>query len=506
MGETNRMILTFYLLFATAMIDVVLARRRYYQLFVTNEDIQPDCIKLNISRQSTVLINKQFPGPEIRATIGDILIVNVYNQLINNEDLTIHFHGVLQKQTPQMDGVPYLTQLPIKSGENCSYVFRVQRIGTFFYHSHIGLQSMTAFGSLIFVDRSNDKIIRTRYNYTEERTLLLSDWWHNDRLHLEQGLLAVPFQWLGEPSAIIINGKTMFNSSCETVNGAGYSVINVERGHRYRIRVIGATTLSTLVFGIEKHKLLLIEVDGNYVEPLSVSYLEIASGQRYSFILDTTNQPIKNYYIQASIRWRLVKPNNGIAILRYKSASLVNKIFIANQTFSLPKETVEYLTNKLQPLTNFTNNYNGGKVPRKSNQEFVLAGGQAAFNGTGIQWVVNNNSLMLEKLSQPKSALEDVYSNNQLSFKTYVIKKGQVIDIILQNLVGAGGVCESHPWHTHGHMFWEISLWTFFNNAYFQYVNSTNHNKPCGWKKIRLIADNPGLWFVHCHIVPHMLM
>ncbi|CAF5126200.1 unnamed protein product, partial [Rotaria sp. Silwood1] len=100
------------------------------------------------------------------------------------------------------------------------------------------------------------------------------------------------------------------------------------------------------------------------------------------------------------------------------------------------------------------------------------------------------------------------------------------------NTVALNGICESHPMHMHGHKFWIHSYGTemydsaknilpnihdpvlrdslmVYASSYAYYVsdrNVTNHRKPCGWAKLRLIANNPGLWMFHCHIGAHSFM
>jgi len=114
----------------------------------------------------------------------------------------------------------------------------------------------------------------------------------------------------------------------------------------------------------------------------------------------------------------------------------------------------------------------------------------------------------------------------------YSITQNQLVDIVFQNTVATNGVCESHPFHLHGHKFWLYSQGTGQYNSSEQqtpdtnspvlrdtftlYASSysnlapnrtpTNHLKPCGWTKVRFIANNPGLWLLHCHIGSHFLM
>ena len=114
----------------------------------------------------------------------------------------------------------------------------------------------------------------------------------------------------------------------------------------------------------------------------------------------------------------------------------------------------------------------------------------------------------------------------------YTIEHNELIDIVIQNTVALNGVCESHPMHLHGHSFWihshgtglydpKKNLWPdvrepVLRDSMMMYAteypyfaanrNVSNHRKPCGWTKIRFVADNPGLWMLHCHIGAHSLM
>lgn len=241
-----------------------------------------------VNSSSIVLINNQIPGPLIQADLNDILIIHVTNSLPETERVSIHFHGLLVQQSPHMDGVAYITQMPILSGRTFTYVFRAYPAGTYFYHSHAGLQSVTAFGAVIINDRQYP------WNATEVSTgpLLFSDTWVSpDRLTQEAGLLATPFVWQGEPTYLLINGKRDF-------------VLIVDPGKTYLLRLIGATTLSTVVFGIEDHPMTVVEVDGTRTIPKTVNSIELSSGQRYGVYIQTKSQVSRVYLMQLSIRWR----------------------------------------------------------------------------------------------------------------------------------------------------------------------------------------------------------
>ena len=175
-----------------------------------------------------------------------------------------------------------------------------------------------------------------------------------------------------------------------------------------------------------------------------------------------------------------------------------------------------------------------GKADR---QYLIITSQQHTPDGLGIRWLMNNASLdMYQLMHLTKPLLFDLYDGNQEKLPKNVIydlNENEIIDIVLQNTVALDGKCESHPFHMHGHKFWihshgpglydDDSTQNAFEiinpilrdsvllyPSHFTYFHSNrsrlNHYKPCGWTKIRVIGDNPGLWLLHCHIGAHALM
>lgn len=86
-------------------------------------------------------MNNQFPGPEIEANWGDTIQVTVHNQISNPpEGTALHWHGLLQKGTQFMDGVPGVSQCPIPPNGTFTYTFTADLYGTSWYHSHYSAQ------------------------------------------------------------------------------------------------------------------------------------------------------------------------------------------------------------------------------------------------------------------------------------------------------------------------------------------------------------------------------
>ena len=103
-----------------------------------------------------IAINGSIPVPTLTFTEGDTAEMYVHNML--EEETSVHWHGVFLPN--QVDGVPYLTQLPIKAHETFLYKFPVIQNGTYWYHSHTKLQEQSGmYGALIFLKRIASGIV-----------------------------------------------------------------------------------------------------------------------------------------------------------------------------------------------------------------------------------------------------------------------------------------------------------------------------------------------------------
>lgn len=128
--------------------------------------------------------------------------------------------------------------------------------GTYFYHSHVDLQAVSAAGPLIIED------IKVPYHYDEEKTIFVSDVFKKTDDEIIRGLLGDPFEWSGESAMILVNGQGGGTANGTACN-ASLSTINVRPGKTYRLRFIGGTALTFASFAIEGHETLtVIEADG----------------------------------------------------------------------------------------------------------------------------------------------------------------------------------------------------------------------------------------------------
>ncbi|KAI0225320.1 hypothetical protein L0F63_002339 [Massospora cicadina] len=494
----------------------------------------------------SILINDRFPGPQINAVTGDRIVVMVRNRL--HRGFTIHWHGIKQMNNAKMDGVPHITQMPIRHRHYFIYNFTLDNSGTFWYHAHTGMDAEQAFGALIVRDPREtwQSVVdyNSAYYYHSEHTLLLTEWWHKTPEEARRQVTQLPFS-AGEAAASnLINGRCLNHTD-------GPHVIKVERGKTYRLRLIGATGMSMFNFRIQNHKFTVIEVEGTLVEPVTVYHIDINSGERYSVLLHA-NQPIDSYVGSISTPFE-AGANNGVFVLKYAGS----KIRPITRGLLPATRATRFIESQLRPSKwyshHLTNHYY--PPPKSIDREIFLSTHLNHVNGLPIHTMnevkpAPKRGVLLKKIYGPH------YQPTNVSHDVY---EGENVQIVIEDLVYKGRRCPIHPWHLHGHSFHVVANGHGFYNprldrpkiqaklndpnfkpilrdTFTLYtddvtseekfmgqvtptsprirssIRSTSYSiknqkyRSCGWYALRFKADNPGSWMFHCHISHHMLM
>jgi len=334
--------------------------------------------------QPGILINNRPPpGPTITLNKGDTLKLCVVNEL--DHGFSIHMHGLFQKGTQKSDGVPFVTQDPIRPHSSYLYITNAaDQTGTFMYHAHTGLDLAFAYGGLIIKD--GWELARNPiYSYDEEILLICNQYWHVPIETIRRGVANAPLKDVPDTASILINGRSygvwgnMKSSDRHIIDNTvpGYTVINVQRGRKYRFRVIGLGVDSMIRMRIEGHtNLKVIEVDGILTDPLITDHLDLNAAQRNSIIVEM-DQPIGNYWIVSEM-YPGPGPRNGRAILHYEGAPDPTPLM----TMEFPGQTEEieldrWILDKLHPSTSV--NVGSYAVPKKVDTEFVIKSFQRNF-------------------------------------------------------------------------------------------------------------------------------
>lgn len=311
-----------YSVLSTACLDCPFNR--------TNCD-RSECITTNGYPRAVLTVNRMLPGPSLTVCEGDMISVRVKNSLHFSEATTIHWHGLKQKKSPYMDGVNMVTQCPIIAHTSFEYRFEADSYGTHFWHAHAGLQRSDGFfGPLIVHQYENKDPHVDRYDYDlQEHVITVNDWINGTSIEKFAGHHHNDGD--NKPRSILINGKGVLVNITDTRDNQVYqtprAVFSVEKGKRYRFRMINAGILyCPIEFSVDNHNLTVIATDGNNIEPYEVQSLIIMAGERYDFVLHAY-QDINNYWIRAK---GFADCGNfkvfQTAILNYKVNGLINEL------------------------------------------------------------------------------------------------------------------------------------------------------------------------------------
>lgn len=536
----TRVVVCCFILFFSITTQSSVGKTRHLKWAVEYMQWSPDGVEGIV-----MAINGRFPGPTIRARAGDTIHLELMNKL-HTEGLVIHWHGIRQIGTPWADGTASISQCAINPGETFLYKFKLDKAGTYFYHGHYGMQkSAGLYGSLIVEVAKGEN---EPFKYDGELNLLLSDWWHKSFHEQQVDLFSKPMRWVGEPQSLLINGRGQYNCSlaahfnnsstsrCKLRGDEQYApkVLHVYPNKTYRLRIASTTSLSLLNLAIENHKMLLIEADGNYIQPFSVQNMDISSGESYSVLFTTDQHPKRNYWISISVRGRNPKTPQGLTILNYHLHS-ASRIPESPPPVAPRWDDESYskaFHNKIFALKG------NPKPPAKHDRRLVLLNTQNFIEGY-TKWAINNVSLVLPStpyLGSIRYGLSNGFDqkpppdsyghgydvmkpasnkNSTYGSGVYMLRFNATVDVILQNAnMIKDNVSEIHPWHLHGHDFWVLGYgegkFTDKDEGRFNLKNPPFRNTvvvfPYGWTALRFVANNPGVWAFHCHIEPHLHM
>ncbi|THU88238.1 laccase [Dendrothele bispora CBS 962.96] len=463
-------------------------------IHVVNKRLAPDGFLRDTIAAGVLADSVNTPGPIITGNKGDRFTLNVIDELVDTSmptSTSIHWHGLFQHTTNWADGPSGVNQCPIAANNSFTYDFQVPgQAGTFWWHSHFRTQYCDGLrGPFVVYDPEDPHA--DLYDVDDENTIItLADWFHINT----NTLVMTP----GAP----MSNSTLINGVGRYPNGPNVSlaVINVEQGKRYRMRLISMSCDSNFMFSIDGHDMTVIEADGISTEPVTVNTLQIFAAQRYSFVLNA-NQPVDNYRIRAQ------PPNatslsigfkDGInsAILRYKGAP------DSEPTTSPPQDVVLLNDAQLAPLEN--PGAPGGHFPGGADYTLNLtlgfqvgATGIAEFLMNGTQFVPPNVPVLLQILSGTQRA-QDLLPTGSV----YGLPLNKSIEI---NLFGNGTPGGPHPFHLHGHAFDVVKGFDMSEPNYENPVRrDTTPVNGANVTTIRFRTDNPGPWFLHCHIDFHL--
>lgn len=402
--------------------------------------------------------NGSVPGPEIRIRQGERLRVTVENLL--DEETTVHWHGV--RVPNAMDGVPHLTQKPIAApGGKFVYEFDVPDAGTYWYHPHQrGFEQVGRglYGPVIVEERNPPQVDR-------DVTWVLGDW----RLDHDASIRGGFGSFMDASHAGRI-GNTV------TINARVPERFEVRAGERIRLRLVN--TANARIFGLEfaDHRPIIIALDGQPVEPHEPAGGRVVLGpaMRADLILDMTGKAGRRYRIMDTFYRRLEYRLLDLAYAEQglRTRPLQTEIHLPANPLAEPD---------LAAAERHEVIFSGGMMGCMGGMMGDKGGMMGNMRGMrrGMAWAVNG-------VSAPEHVHEPAL----------VLRRGASYVLRLMN-----DTAWHHPIHLHGHSFRVISR--DGRPTHYREWLDTVLVAPRETAEIAFVADNPGDWMFHCHILEH---
>ncbi len=493
--------------------------------------------------RTAMTINGSLPGPLLRWREGDTVTLRVRNRL--SASTSIHWHGILLPAN--MDGVPGLSFHGIEPGGVYVYQFKLRQNGTYWYHSHSGLQEQAGvYGPLVIDAREPEP-----FQYDREFVVMLSDWSDEDPTSLMKTLKKqsdyynfdkrTVGDFISDVSekgwgATIADRKmwaemNMNPTDIADVSGATYTFLMnghapdnnwtglFRPGEKLRLRLINGSAMTYFDVRIPGLKMTVVAADGLHVKPLSVDELRIAVAETYDVIVEPDAEA---YTLFAQAMDRSGYARGTLATRAGLSASV--PVLDPRPLVTMDDMGMGGMDHGSMDMSAMDHSAMGPmQAHPDSEKDNPLVDMQAMTTapklddpGLGLR----NNGRRVLSYADLRSTFEDpdgrdpsrtielhltghmekfAWSFNGIKFsdaEPLRLKYGERIRLVLVN-----DTMMTHPIHLHG-------MWSDLEdeNGNFQVRKHTIDMPPGTRRSYRVTADALGRWAYHCHLLYHMEM
>ncbi|KAF3759902.1 hypothetical protein M406DRAFT_348628 [Cryphonectria parasitica EP155] len=475
---------------------------RYLSWNISSEFRRPDGV-----RKEVILINGMFPGPTIEGRPGDTIEVEIYNSY--REGISIHWHGLHMRGANHMDGPVGITQCEIQPGSLFRYRFDIaeDQTGTFWYHAHSQIHRGDGlYGGLVIHEPLGTKSSSSQ-DHDAEILLLAGDWYHHQSSRVLESFMSSTGDGNEPcPDSLLVNGMGHFDCSREVpakpvdCTISLKPTITLNKRLRYRIRLINAGSLAGISMGIPDALLNITYVDGGQevTSDVSNSVGILYPGERVDFTLEwPQSKPETRDFQSPNLA---LEPIQTFTILSPGSTQSAQNTEALQSSVSLQRVEGPILR---EPLPN-------------PDVKFVIYSAMQILNRLGnvptgfvnrTHWVAQDRPLL--------SMNRESWDEHQLV--PWTGEKPAWVELVINNLDGTG-----HSFHLHGFDFYVISSyrgkggWDYYNpfdpsreprGGAFNLLNpvrkDTVYVPPFGYVVLRFLADNEGIWLLHCHVLWH---
>ncbi|KAJ2590710.1 hypothetical protein IWW49_001891 [Coemansia sp. RSA 1797] len=455
---------------------------------------------LNISRDGlstwqAIGANGQLPIPPIYVTQGDILELTAINHL--DKPVTLHTHGLFQRNSSYYDGAGMVTECGIPPGSQFTYIIETRnQSGTHWVHSHYGPEAIDGLRAALVIRDLDPKLLD---EYDEDVLLTLEDWGQEPSNAMLERMKTTSLGRHPNYPTVLING----------INANLSQPIRFLPGRRYRLRVVSMSFTYWFKVRLPGHTMQVIEADGIYSQPSAVDGLDMCPGQRYSVIITAHDSLKFNHALNVTFHSNFLARKPGLNP-RYHHVPIVYRKDAPVKTFPLIEDhevkwADEYAMEPqdkqmlLEPVDQHI--VLNVKAPNRNTSISAHAYGDYAYASVPVP-------PLYTALTTGNMALSPSVYAPQLN--AIILKHNHIVELELRNSFAP----IMHTYHSHGHAFQVVETGPVNSNSSIPVKRFTGRQPmrrdtitlAAGqYVRVRIKADNPGVWYQHCHQEQHNL-
>lgn len=460
-------------------------------------------------------LNGQIPAPTLVFTEGDEAEVTVVNK-IENQEVSIHWHGILLPT--EMDGVPYVTTPPIKSGSSFTFKFKIRQNGTYWYHSHTGLQEQKGvYGAIVIHPQ------KTQMAVDKDLVVVLSDWSDENPDNILKNLKKDGDYYLYKKGTIrswwgAIQqgslGNFLYNEWTRMggmdLSDVGYDsflmngkqdsqLLTAHPGEKIRIRVINAAASSYFYLSLSGLAMRVIASDGIDITPIEAKEILIGMAETYDLLFTVPEH--NNYELRAMAQDGTGWASGWIGIGDKKTAP----------TRAKPDQYAT-MDHSSHSDSHVEMNHESMLDEHQMHHQHSMTLESVTQNAkiTKVETLTVDDLSAKESTffpnSSPVKEVKLVLGGNMSRYTWYIngksIHQDRTIEINENDVIKFTFVNETmmhHPMHLHGHFFRVLNKYEE-KSPLKHTVDVPSHQS----RTIEFMANEPGEWMLHCHNLYHL--
>lgn len=463
---------------------------------------------------AALTLNGSVPGPTLRFREGDVARIHVNNRLAKDET-SVHWHGLL---VPNLeDGVPYITTPPIRAGESRTFEFLLKHAGTYWYHSHTGLQEQRGvYGSIVIEPKAGTPVRTDIPHIDREEVVVLSDWtnenandvmrtllrgsdWYAIRKGTAQSLWGA---WKSghlrdyldrEKSRLPAMDVSDVAYDAFLVNGQPRQISAARPGETVRLRIINAAAATYFYVSAAMGPLTIIAADGIDVVPIQQQRLLIGMAETYDVLVTVpADAPSATWEVRAT-----AQDNSGHASLFLGEDGAPQRPAPAPGALNSYSMDVALgaVLNEMDESGNVTD---AEALAAEIDRPLPPYKRLRATQSTALPSEAPLREVTLRLTGDMWRYLWSINGRSIDELSTIPVKKGEVLRLVLVN-----DTMMHHPMHLHGHFF--RLLMPDGAPADRAPLKHTVDVPPMSRRVIEFYADEDRDWLFHCHLLYHMM-